>query len=204
MKNPLPPFELYIALSNETKILLHSCCAPCSCAIIDGMLQSNLEPTVFYYNPNIHPSEEYETRKNENKRYCEKLGVPFIDADYDADNWYTRIKGFQDEPERGERCSICFLMRMESTALYAHEYDFSVFATSLGISRMKNQEQVYAAGHQAAALYPNLAFWDHNWRAKAGCERGAVIAQQEAFYRQNYCGCVFSKRDREQKESEKQ
>lgn len=189
-------FSPYQPPHGEKQILLHSCCAPCSCAIIDSMLKSGLSPTVLYYNPNIHPEEEYLIRKDENRRYCEKLGVPFVDADYDKDKWYERVCGLEDEPERGARCSVCFLMRMERTALYASEHNFSVFATSLGISRLKNQAQVYAAGHKAAESYENIVFWDHNWRAQAGLERGGQIAREEAFYRQNYCGCAFSKRDR--------
>ncbi len=128
------------------------------------------------------------------------MGFSFVDADYDDKNWLARTQGLEDAPERGERCSVCFLMRMERTGLYAHEHDFSVFATSLGISRHKNQAQVYAAGHAAAQAYPELVFWDYNWRRKGGAERGAALAKQEAFYRQNYCGCVYSLKDREKKQ----
>jgi predicted adenine nucleotide alpha hydrolase (AANH) superfamily ATPase len=197
MMNHQFDFDLYQAPQGAKQILLHSCCAPCSCAIIDRMLQSDLNPTVFYYNPNIHPLEEYETRKEENKRYCDKKGVPFVDADYDVDHWYMRVRGLENEPERGKRCSVCFMMRMECTAAYAARNNFSVFATSLGISRLKNQDQVYAAGHQAAVAHENLVFWDYNWRKQAGNESGALIARQEAFYRQTYCGCIFSRQQTE-------
>lgn len=189
---------------SATKILLHSCCAPCSCEIMRGMKECGLVPTIFYYNPNIHPQEEYDIRKNENKRYAEKLGLSFVDADYDPDNWLERVKGLEDEPERGARCSVCFLMRLARTALYAHENGFSVFATSLGISRHKNQAQVYSAGHEAAALYENLVFWDYNWRSKGGAECGDALARHEGFYRQNYCGCRFSLRDRKKRQEDKQ
>lgn len=195
--------ELLIAPNDAKRVLLHSCCAPCSCAIMEALVVSGIELTVFYYNPNVHPREEYEIRKNENKRYAEKLGVPFVDADYDTDNWFARVKGLEDEPERGRRCTACFALRMERTALYAKENGFDVFATSLGISRLKNQEQVYACGHAAAAKHEGLVFWDYNWRAKGGADRGAALAKQEEFYRQNYCGCVFSKRAREAKSQQK-
>lgn len=158
--------------------------------------EAGLDVTVFFYNPNIHPAAEYERRKDENKRYAEKLGIPFIDADYDVAAWTSRIKGLEDEPERGARCTVCFAMRLEAAALYAFENDFPVFATTLGISRLKNQEQVYGEGRKAAARYEGLTFWDYNWRARGGIERGNALAREEDFYRQDYCGCAYSLRVR--------
>ena len=96
---------------NEKKLLLHSCCAPCAGEIMEAVAASDIQTTVYFYNPNIHPIEEYEIRKNENKRFCDKLGFECIDGDYDKDNWFERIKGLEDEPERGERCTKCFDMR---------------------------------------------------------------------------------------------
>ena len=115
----------------EDKLLLHSCCAPCAGEIMEAVAASEIKTTVYFYNPNIHPIEEYELRKEENKRYCEALEFNFIDADYDKDNWFDRIKGLEDEPERGERCTKCFDMRFERSALFAHENNFSLFATTL-------------------------------------------------------------------------
>lgn len=176
-------------------ILLHVCCAPCSCAILEGMLASGLAVTVFFYNPNIHPREEYEKRKAEIVAFAAKHNIPFIDADYDTDNWHARVKGLEEEPERGKRCTVCFGMRLERTALYAVENGFPFIATSLSISRHKNQAQVHEAGHVAAAPYEGrVRFWDYNWRAKGGAERGNALAKEEGFYRQNYCGCVYSVR----------
>lgn len=175
------------------RVLLHSCCAPCSCEIMEGLIESGLEATVYYYNPNIDTREEYERRKVENKRFADKLGMPFVDADYDNENWLERVKGLEDEPERGKRCTVCFAYRLQRAALYAHENGFPVLATSLGISRLKDQEQVYACGRAAVASYKDLVFWDYNWRRKGGVERGAFIARREGFYRQTYCGCAFSK-----------
>src|SRR6187402_3007611 len=125
----------------HTKVLLHSCCAPCSGEVMEAMLASGIEYTIFFYNPNIHPRKEYELRKNENIRFAEKYNVPFIDADYDRDNWFARAKGMENEPERGIRCTMCFDMRFERTALYAYEQGFSVISSSLGISRWKNMQQ---------------------------------------------------------------
>lgn len=158
------------------------------------MKESGLDATVFYYNPNIDTRGEYEHRKTENKRFADKLGLPFIDADYDNENWLARVKGLEGEPERGKRCTVCFAMRLQCAALYAHENGFPVLATSLGISRHKDQEQVYACGRAAAGRYDDVIFWDYNWRAKGGADRGIAITKREGFYRQNYCGCLFSKK----------
>jgi len=190
----LPPRELYVPPASG-RVLLHSCCAPCSCEIIEGLVASGMETTVFYYNPNIDTREEYEHRKAENKRFADKLGVPFVDADYDNDAWLERVKGLEAEPERGKRCTVCFAMRLQRAALYAHENGFPLLATSLGISRLKNQAQVYACGRAAVLPYDDVLFWDYNWRAKGGADRGAAIAKREEFYRQTYCGCSFSRRD---------
>ena len=105
----------------EKKVLLHSCCAPCSGEVMEAMLASGVEYTIFFYNPNIHPEREYLLRKEENIRFAEKHGVPFVDADYDTDNWFARAKGMEWEPEKGARCTMCFDMRFDRTALYAHE-----------------------------------------------------------------------------------
>lgn len=98
------------------KVLLHSCCAPCSGEVMEAMLASGIDYTIFFYNPNIHPLKEYELRKSENIRFVEQFGVPFIDADYDRDNWFERARGMEHEPERGVRCTMCFDMRFERTA----------------------------------------------------------------------------------------
>ena len=133
--------------NNGKKLLLHTCCAPCSGSIILSIQGSGIDFTIFFYNPNIHPKKEYEIRKDENIRFAEKCGVPIVDAEYDTDNWYARAKGMEFEPERGSRCAMCFDMRMERTALYAHENGFDTIATSLGISRWKDLNQVNEAGN---------------------------------------------------------
>ena len=181
--------------NGESSLLLHSCCAPCAGEIMEAVAASEIKTTVYFYNPNIHPIQEYELRKEENKRYCQKLGFNFIDADYDKDNWFKRIKGLENEPERGERCTKCFDMRFERSALYAHENNFSLFATTLGISRWKDLDQVNNSGLQAADRYSGLNFWDFNWRKAGGSPRMIEISKREEFYQQEYCGCVYSLRD---------
>ena len=117
--------------NNGKKLLMHSCCAPCAGEIMEAVAASGIDTAIYFYNPNIHPREEYEIRKEENIRFAEKLGFDFIDADYDKDNWFERVKGLEDEPERGKRCTVCFDMRFERSALYAKENGFDVFATCL-------------------------------------------------------------------------
>jgi len=179
----------------ETDLLLHSCCAPCAGEIMEAVAESGIKTTVFFYNPNIHPEEEYVIRKDENKRFCDKLGFDFIDADYDKDNWFERIKGLEDEPERGARCTQCFDMRFERSALYAHEKGFKVYATTLGISRWKDLNQIDTSGVKAAERYEEVTYWDFNWRKQGGSSRMIEISKREEFYQQEYCGCVYSLRD---------
>ena len=177
------------------KLLLHSCCAPCAGEIMEAVAASDIDTSIFFYNPNIHPKEEYEIRKDENIRFAKKLGFDFIDADYDKDNWFKRVEGLEDEPERGKRCTECFDMRFERSALYAHENNFNYFATTLGISRWKDMDQINSSGMRAAKRYKNLKFWDFNWRKDGGSSRMIEISKREKFYQQEYCGCVYSLRD---------
>ena len=177
------------------KVLLHSCCAPCAIEVVEAILASGVQLCVYFYNPNIHPVAEYELRKNENKRYCEANNIAFVDADYDTDNWFARVRGLENEPERGERCSVCFDMRFERTALYAHEHGYKVISSSLGISRWKNMQQINACGQRAADKYPKIEYWTYNWRKGGGSERMISRSKEEGFYQQQYCGCVYSLRD---------
>lgn len=179
----------------SVKVLLHSCCAPCSGPLIERIHEAGIALTIFFYNPNIHPQKEYEIRKNENIRYAEKVGIPFVDADYDAARWFSLTKGREQDPERGERCRVCFEMRFVRTAEYAVEHGFKVFTSSLGISRWKDFDQVTRAGFKAASLFPELSYWGFNWRKHGGSNRMIELAKEERFYQQQYCGCVYSLRD---------
>lgn len=173
-------------------ILLHVCCAPCSSAIIDALLEEKFSPSLFFYNPNIAPFQEYEYRKRSVIAYAKRLGIPFIDADYEHEKWLEKVLKLANAPEKGRRCSLCFDMRLERTALYAFENHFSLFATTNGISPKKDMDQVNQSGLQAAARYPGLVFWDRNWRLNGALEKASRINKQEKFYRQLYCGCPFS------------
>jgi predicted adenine nucleotide alpha hydrolase (AANH) superfamily ATPase len=177
------------------KILLHSCCAPCSTALIDYLLKQEIIPTIYYYNPNIFPFEEYNIRKAENKRYAQALNLEFVDADYNHNQWKEQTWEMRNEPERGERCLCCFKIRLTATAKFAHDNGYQLFATTLATSRWKDLEQINEAGDYAANLFNNVTFWANNWRKNGLAEKQAQIVKEYDFYRQQYCGCEYSLRD---------
>jgi len=185
----------YLCYLCQMKLLLHTCCAPCSAAIIEYLLHKEIRPTLFYFNPNIYPREEYEIRKNECSRYAQQLGLEIIDGDYNHDLWLKKIKDLEKEPERGKRCMECFRMRLSATAWLANEKGFDTVATTLASSRWKSLEQISEAGKQAVTSYPNLTFWDKNWRKEGLSERRRILLKENEFYNQNYCGCEYSIRN---------
>lgn len=181
------------------RILLHSCCAPCSGAIIECLLENGITPVIFFSNSNITPSEEYELRKAEITRYAGSLGLEVVDDDYDHGQWLASVQGLEHEPERGGRCSQCFRFRLERAARYAADHGFTVLATTLASSRWKDLDQVNAAGQWACGKVNaengggEVIWWDQNWR-KGGLQprRGEIIREQN-FYNQLWCGCEFSR-----------
>ena len=173
------------------QVLLHACCAPCSSAIIEWMLNV-VRPVIFYFNTNIFPQEEYETRKAESKRHAESLGIKWIDADWDHEGWLTEICGLENEPERGARCQRCFEIRLRAAAEKAIELGINVFATTLASSRWKRLEQIELAGKRAEEEIKGSHFWAQNWRKGGLQERRNQLLKDYAFYNQLYCGCEFS------------
>jgi predicted adenine nucleotide alpha hydrolase (AANH) superfamily ATPase len=150
--------------------------------------------TIYFYNPNIHPEEEYLHRKHELVQYAIKRGVSCVDADYDPDMWLDYVKGHEMDKERGDRCRLCFEFRLYKTAAYAAEHEFSLISSTLGISRRKNFDQVTDAGRRAATQFPGISYLDYNWRKNGGIPQMDLIVEHEQFYRQKYCGCIFSKK----------
>ncbi len=187
----------------EGRLLLHACCAPCSLAIVECLLQNGIRPTLFFYNPNIFPEEEYLHRKEEIIRYAKLQGIDCVDADYDHQQWLEDVCGLENEPERGARCLRCFYLRLKRSAEYAHEHGFSVVATTLATSRWKSLEQVSQAGRLAVEPFEDLVFWGENWRKGGLQQRRSELLQRYQFYNQNYCGCEFSRRDVMAKEAAK-
>ena len=176
------------------RVLLHTCCAPCSSAIIECLLQHGVRPVVYYCNPNIYPQEEYLIRKDECTRYARSLGLDIVDADYDHEAWRCAVRGLEDEPERGGRCLNCFKLRLRATAHYAHENGFSLITTTLASSRWKSLDQINEAGRFAVEPFPDVVWWEQNWRKGGLSERRSAIIKEYGFYNQQYCGCEFSMR----------
>ncbi len=196
-----------------TRVLLHACCAPCSSAIVEWLLAHEIEPVIYYFNPNIYPQEEYEIRKNESKRHAESLGITWIDDDryrngasqpcgYGHDEWRQAVCGLEQEPERGRRCEACFYHRLLATAKKAQELGIPFFATTLASSRWKSLEQINRAGEAAAENVnrqesaTKVQFWAQNWRKDGLQERRNELLKEYGFYNQLYCGCEFSKGER--------
>lgn len=176
------------------KILLHACCAPCSGAIVECLMERGITPVIFYSNSNIFPFEEYGHRLNECLRYARKWGIEIVDDNYDHAAWSVCAQGLENEPERGGRCLQCFKFRLLRAARYASENGFSVLATTLASSRWKNLDQVNEAGQWACSQVSGVTWWAQNWRKGGMQERRNEIIREENFYNQLYCGCEFSRR----------
>ena len=175
-----------------SKVLLHSCCAPCSGAILECMVQNGIRPAIFFSNSNIVPRDEYELRKQEIVRYAESMGLTVIDDDYDHEAWLQHVKGLEDEPERGSRCMECFKFRLRRAAQYAAAHGYDALVTTLASSRWKSLEQVNAAGESACQGLP-VTFWAGNWRKGGLQPRRNEIIREQNFYNQDFCGCEFSR-----------
>ena len=178
----------------KTKVLLHACCAPCSSAIVEYLVNHDYDPVIFYSNPNIYPKEEYLKRLGECRRYAAKWGVGLVEDVYDHKSWLECTKGLEDEPERGARCFKCFTYRLSRAAEYAAANGFPLLTTTLASSRWKSLEQIDKAGSEACAAVDGVEWWDRNWRKGGLQERRQEIIREENFYNQLYCGCEFSMR----------
>jgi predicted adenine nucleotide alpha hydrolase (AANH) superfamily ATPase len=180
-------------LQRPKKVLLHACCAPCSGAVLERLLQEGYEPVVFWSNSNITPREEYDHRENELLRYAKSLGVPVVEDEYDHAAWLGCVKGLENEPERGGRCLECFKARLLRAAEYAAGNGFPILATTLASSRWKSLEQVDMAGEWACGQVEGVQWWPRNWRKGGLQERRAQIIKEQGFYNQDFCGCEFSR-----------
>lgn len=178
-------------------ILLHSCCAPCSSYVIE-YLSKYFYITVLYYNPNIFPFSEYDKRKKEQIRLIQTMPttheVKFIDCDYDNNLYEEKIKGLENEPERGKRCTVCFRLRLEKTAKEALNGNYDYFATTLTLSPYKNAPLINSIGVELEDIY-HVKYLASDFKKKNGYKRSIELSKEYDLYRQNYCGCVYSKRD---------
>ncbi len=176
----------------EGPVLLHACCAPCSSAIVECLVERDIRPVIYYSNANIYPQAEYEHRLLECVRYARKWGLELVEDPYDHAAWRAFVAGLEACPERGARCTQCFRFRLLQAARYAAGHGFKVLATTLASSRWKNLEQVNAAGEWACAQVEGVRWWAQNWRKGGLQERRCAIIKEENFYNQLYCGCEFS------------
>ena len=186
-------------LQGERKsLLLHSCCAPCSSAVLEK-LQEIFEITVFFYNPNISEDTEYRKRVEEQKRLIEAFNrknsdcpIKMIDGDYEPQEFYKIAKGLENCPEGGERCFRCYALRLEKTAQLAKEAEFDYFTTTLTISPLKNAGKLNEIGEEMSEKY-GAAFLPSDFKKKEGYKRSIELSKEYDLYRQNFCGCAFSK-----------
>ena len=189
-------------LNYTPNLLLHSCCAPCSSYCIE-YLSNYFNITIYYYNPNISPIEEYEKRKNEQIKFINefktKNKLNIIDSDYNYDDFLNVINGLENEPEGGSRCSKCYLLRMDKTAKKASDLKYDYFATTLTVSPYKNSKKINEIGYLLEKKY-KIKYLPSDFKKKNGYKRSIELSKEYNLYRQNYCGCVFSKMEREKYE----
>lgn len=174
-------------------LLLHACCAPCSSAVLERLC-SRFEVTILYYNPNIDPPSEYHRREAELERFVKDAvyHCPVIELPYDPQAFYAAVKGLEQEPEKGARCTVCFRLRLTAAARFAAEHGFDWFCTTLSISPMKDPVRINEIGAALAEAY-GVRWLPSEFRKKDGYKRSLVLSAEYGLYRQDYCGCVFSR-----------
>ncbi|HIX17256.1 MAG TPA: epoxyqueuosine reductase QueH [Candidatus Gemmiger faecavium] len=185
------------AEDQRPRLLLHACCAPCSSATLER-LAGHFELSILYYNPNIYPPAEYHRREAELERFVHDAGyegIPVIELPYEPQEFYDAIRGLEEEPERGSRCTVCYRLRLERAARYAAEHDFPWFTTTLSISPVKDPVRLNTIGMELAEQY-GLNYLQSEFRKRDGYKRSLTLSTEYGLYRQDYCGCEFSKKAR--------
>lgn len=203
MKNYSIELEKMIQnLKSTPTLLLHSCCAPCSSYVLN-YLSKHFKITVLYYNPNISPKEEYEKRKQEQIRLIQEMPfenkVDIMDCDYDNDQFETLVKGLEEEREGGIRCFRCYRLRLEKTALLASQNHYDYFGTTLTVSPYKNSQKLNEIGYDLEQIY-HIPYLYSDFKKKEGYKKSIEFSKIYHLYRQNYCGCVYSKKQSENKQ----
>jgi predicted adenine nucleotide alpha hydrolase (AANH) superfamily ATPase len=178
-------------------LLLHACCAPCSSYCLE-YLSDYFNITLYFYNPNIYPESEYALRTEEARRFISEMNfrhpVTFLEGEFNPKEFYDCVKGYENEKEGGERCFRCYRLRLESTARLAQEMGFDYFTTTLSISPLKRADKINEIGEELGAIY-NVKHLPSDFKKKNGYKRSTELSKEHGLYRQNYCGCVFSKTD---------
>ena len=193
--------EILKTAQKGTGLLLHSCCAPCSSACLER-LKDVFQITVFYYNPNIDEQEEYEKRKAEQIRFLRQTGwADFLDCDHEAEKFHELCKGLEQEPERGKRCYLCYALRLKKTADAARENGFEYFGTTLSLSPYKNAEWLNEIGKKEGGRV-GVKYLFSDFKKQGGYPRSLELSKEYGLYRQDFCGCKFSKAETEKKRAE--
>jgi predicted adenine nucleotide alpha hydrolase (AANH) superfamily ATPase len=175
---------------NKPKMLVHICCAPDALYVVD-ILQKDYDVSGFFYNPNIHPREEYDLRLAETRKVADSLGFDIIEGPYDDKRWHAITAKFKDEPEKGRRCDVCYALRLEKTAQKASEMGFAVFTTVMSLSPWKKADVMNRIGKMFGRRF-GIDFFQANFKKKDGFKKSVDLSRQHALYRQDYCGCRYS------------
>ncbi len=173
--------------------MLHICCAPCSPYAIE-LLQKDYDVTAYFYDPNIHPEEEYRFRLEEIKKFSHKISLPLIAPEYDIDRWFDITEGHEMDKEKGERCDLCFDLRLDKTARFAKENGFEFFATVLSTSPHKDAKMVNNIGKILSEKH-GVKFLEANFKKRDGFKKSVSMSKEYGLKRQDYCGCVYSQRN---------
>jgi predicted adenine nucleotide alpha hydrolase (AANH) superfamily ATPase len=176
----------------KKKLLLHTCCAPCGTHCVSE-LAKEYDVTIYFYNPNIHPYGEFERRLENALKVGKELGVPVVEAEYEPEDWLEAIKGFEEEPEWGRRCKICFSMRLKRAAEYAKKKGFDCFTTTMTISPHKDAKLINETGEGWGKKY-KVAWVHSDFKKNDGFKKSTEMSRKMGLYRQNYCGCFYSVR----------
>ncbi len=185
--------KIISSFNSKKKLLLHSCCGPCSSSVIER-LKNYFDITVLYYNPNIEPYEEYLKRKNEQIRLLKELKVNYLDIDYLNEEYHNKVIGFENEPENGKRCPLCYELRMEKAAKLAKENGYDYFCTTLTVSPHKPSKIINEIGLKLQDKY-QMPYLLSDFKKEDGYKRSIELSKEYNLYRQDYCGCLYSKRN---------
>lgn len=179
---------------SNPKLLLHICCIGCGAYVSRVLNNENFEVSLFFYNPNIFPVSEYKKRLESTREIANKFGLNLVEGEYHHDQWLNQIKGLEAEPERGRRCMICYFDRLEKTAQYAQNNSFDYFSSTLTISPHKDAKSILRFGEELSKKH-GVEFLARDYKKKDGFKKSIELSRELNLYRQNYCGCEFSRRD---------
>lgn len=185
----------------KPKLLLHICCAPCSTYVVE-LLKKEYDVSGHFYNPNIHPLEEYKKRESEMRKYADMIGLELFCSEYDYERWFQMTRGLENLPEGGKRCSICYKIRLENTARYAKQHGYEFIATTLSISPHKNADEINRVGMEVSKQ-ENIKWLVGDFKKKGGFEKSIQMSKSANLYRQSYCGCIFSLKEAEKRKTQR-